>query len=74
MATGARWRTDGVGRWHTSAIPVADEATVLTPDDMLAGDHPLSRPGTAPQRILVFDDDHYYLGGVLAERLAKARA
>ncbi len=70
VATGARWRIDGVGRWHTKAIPVTDDAIVLTPDDMLAGDHPLNRPGTAPQRILVFDDDHYYLGGVLAELLA----
>src|SRR6476646_1810850 len=71
VATGARWRTDGVGRWHTSAIPIEDEASVLTPDDLLAGDHPLQRPGAAPQRILVFDDDHYYLGGVLAELLAR---
>ncbi len=71
VATGARWRADGVGRWHTSAIPVAAAATVLTPDDILARDHPVSRPGTAPQRVLVFDDDHYYLGGVLAERLVK---
>src|SRR5512132_1620736 len=22
VATGARWRTDGVGRWHTSAIRI----------------------------------------------------
>ncbi|HYB87072.1 MAG TPA: NAD(P)-binding protein [Streptosporangiaceae bacterium] len=72
VATGARWRADGVGRWHTSPIPVAEDANVLTPDDLLAGDHPLSRPGTAPRRILVFDDDHYYLGGVLAELLARA--
>ncbi len=71
VATGARWRIDGVGRWHTSAIPVTDDATVLTPDEMLTGDHPLSRPGTARQRILVFDDDHYYLGGVLAEQIAR---
>jgi len=70
VATGARWRKDGVGRWHTSAIPVAAQASVLTPDDLLAGDHPLQQSGTAPQRILVFDDDHYYLGGVLAELLA----
>jgi dimethylamine/trimethylamine dehydrogenase len=70
VATGARWRQDGVGRWHTSAIPVAAQASVLTPDDLLAGDHPLQRSGTAPRRILVFDDDHYYLGGVLAELLA----
>ena len=71
VATGARWRTDGVGRWHTSAIPVSADAIVLTPDDILARDHPVGRPGTAPQRVLVFDDDHYYLGGVLAELLAR---
>ncbi len=71
VATGARWRDDGVGRWHTSALPIDPDAVVLTPDDLLAGDHPLLRPGTAPQRILVFDDDHYYLGGVLAELLAR---
>jgi dimethylamine/trimethylamine dehydrogenase len=71
VATGARWRDDGVGRWHTSAIPVADGASVLTPDDLLTGAHPLGRPGSAPRRVLVFDDDHYYLGGVLGELLAK---
>jgi dimethylamine/trimethylamine dehydrogenase len=71
VATGSRWRSDGIGRWHTSAIPIADGATVLTPDDLLAGAHPLGRTGTPPQEILVFDDDHYYLGGVLAELLAR---
>ncbi|MGH3190555.1 MAG: FAD-dependent oxidoreductase [Streptosporangiaceae bacterium] len=71
VATGALWRSDGVGRWHTSAIPVEGGAVVLTPDDLLAGDHPLLLPGAAPRRVLVFDDDHYYLGGVLAELLAR---
>jgi dimethylamine/trimethylamine dehydrogenase len=71
VATGARWRGDGVGRWHAGAIPVAGDAVVLTPDDLLAGDHPVQRPGAAPRRIVVFDDDHYYLGGVLAELLAR---
>jgi dimethylamine/trimethylamine dehydrogenase len=71
VATGARWRADGVGRWHANAIPIADEASVLTPDDLLTGAHPLGRPGTAPRAILVFDDDHYYLAGVLAELLAR---
>jgi dimethylamine/trimethylamine dehydrogenase len=71
VATGARWRNDGVGRWHTSAIPVADGARVLTPDDLLTGAHPLGRPGAAPGKVLVFDDDHYYLGGVLSELLAR---
>ena len=71
VATGASWRGDGVGRWHTSAIPVFAEAVVLTPDDLLGGDHFLLRPGGAPRRVLVFDDDHYYMGGVLAELLAR---
>lgn len=71
VATGARWRNDGVGRWHTSAIPVAVGTAILTPDDLLTGAHPLGQTGTPPQRILVFDDDHYYLGGVLAELLAR---
>jgi dimethylamine/trimethylamine dehydrogenase len=71
VATGARWRADGIGRWHTSAIPASEGAVVLTPDDVLAGTHPLTAPGAATRRVLIFDDDHYYLGGVLAELLAK---
>ncbi len=71
VATGARWRADGVGRWHASAIPADADAVVLTPDDLLSGSHELSRPGTAPQHVLVFDDDHFYLGGILAELLAQ---
>jgi dimethylamine/trimethylamine dehydrogenase len=70
VATGARWRADGIGRWHASAISADEDALVLTPDDLLAGGHPLARPGVSPQQILIFDDDHYYLGGVLAELLA----
>jgi dimethylamine/trimethylamine dehydrogenase len=64
VATGASWRRDGVGRWHTHPMPVAGSLPVLTPDDLMAGERP---PGS---RVLVFDDDHYYLGGVLAELLA----
>jgi dimethylamine/trimethylamine dehydrogenase len=63
VATGARWRADGVGRYHTRPISL-DLADVLTPDDLFSG----KRPGG--DRVLVFDDDHYYLGGALAELLA----
>ena len=63
VATGARWRADGVGRRHTRPIPLGG-VEVLTPDDLLAG----AAPGG--QRVLLFDDDHYYLGGALAELLA----
>lgn len=64
VATGAGWRADGVGRWNHRPIPIAEGADVLTPDDILSGTRP------AGTRVVIFDDDHYYLGGVLAELLA----
>jgi dimethylamine/trimethylamine dehydrogenase len=64
IATGARWRHDGVGRWHTRAMEIAEGADVLSPDDVMAGARPRG------QRVVVFDDDHYYMGGVIAELLA----
>jgi dimethylamine/trimethylamine dehydrogenase len=64
VATGAAWRRDGVGRWHTHPIPAEGSPQILTPDDLMAGQRP------AGSRVLVFDDDHYYLGAVLAELLA----
>ncbi|MBU8817221.1 oxidoreductase [Mycolicibacterium goodii] len=64
VATGAGWRTDGVGRWHTKPLEIADGAEVLSPDDIMAGKRPRGR------RVVVFDDDHYYMGGVIAELLA----
>jgi dimethylamine/trimethylamine dehydrogenase len=65
IATGASWRRDGVGRFHTQAFEIADGADVLNPDDVMAGARPRG------QRVVVFDDDHYYMGGVIAELLAK---
>ena len=64
IATGATWRHDGVGRWHTKPIEISDSAEVLSPDDILTGSRPRG------SRVVVFDDDHYYLGGVIAELLA----
>jgi len=61
IATGSVWRKDGVGR--DSGFPVAgfDGPTVFTPDDIMAGRDPEAGP------IIIWDDDHYYMGGVLAE-------
>jgi dimethylamine/trimethylamine dehydrogenase len=63
VATGSRWRGDGVGRRHPRPIPV-DGVAVLTPDDLFEG----ARPNG--EQVLIYDDDHYYLGGALAELLA----
>ncbi len=64
IATGARWRADGVGHHHTRPMPVAPDAEVLTPDDLMDGRLPEGK------RVLLWDDDHYYMAGVLAELLA----
>jgi dimethylamine/trimethylamine dehydrogenase len=64
VATGSTWRADGIGRRILAPIAVAPETVVLTPDDLMAGARPAGRS------VLIFDDDHYYMGGVLAELLA----
>jgi dimethylamine/trimethylamine dehydrogenase len=65
VATGAMWRSDGVGRSSRTLIPVSGGVEVLTPDDLMGG------ASLAPGRVLVYDDDQIYLGGVLAQHLRK---
>ena len=65
VATGARWRRDGVGHRWTRPMPIADGARVLSPDDVMDG---TTLP--AGRRVVVWDDDHYYMGGLMAEVLA----
>ena len=65
IATGAVWRRDGVGRDSGFALQGFDEPGIFTPDDIMAGRLP-SDP------VVIFDDDHYYMGGVLAERCRAA--
>jgi dimethylamine/trimethylamine dehydrogenase len=65
VATGATWRRDGVAHYHTLPMPVATDADVLTPDDLMAGKRP------AGKTVTLYDDDHYYMGGVLAELLQR---
>ncbi len=67
IATGARWRRDGVGRWNSTPIPALHAESTLTPDDLMRGAQPRGN-------VTVFDDDHYYMGPVLACLLAKSGA
>ena len=62
LATGARWQKSGVGRWHEEPIEGSDRGTVFTPDDVMDG-------CTISGSVVIFDDDHYYMGGVLAEKM-----
>ena len=63
VATGSHWRKDGLGRAHTTTpIPGWDAPHVVTPNDVFAG-------AAVAGPVVVFDDDHYTLGGALAEKL-----
>jgi len=61
IATGSAWRRDGVGRDSGFPVPGFDAANVYTPDDIMTG------PDPEGGSVIVWDDDHYYMGGVLAE-------
>jgi dimethylamine/trimethylamine dehydrogenase len=66
LATGASWRRDGIGRSNTRPIRGFDRAGgIFTPEDVMNGVR-LGGP------VIVFDDDHYYLGAILAEKLRAA--
>jgi len=85
LATGAAFRRDGKGRSVHHPIPGARPSTALrqaqgggsghipnifTPDDIMDGIIP--EGGNLPTgRVILYDDDHFYLGGVLAELLAQ---
>jgi dimethylamine/trimethylamine dehydrogenase len=64
VATGSTWRADGVARQHVVPMPINAQTPIFTPDDLMAGRIPSGR-------VVVFDDDHYYMGGVLAELCAQ---
>ena len=62
IATGARWRDDGIGRNQWEPIEGHELQHVFTPEDVMNGT-------ILKGRVLIYDDDHYYMGSVLAELL-----
>ena len=64
VATGAVWKRDGLGRTLWKPILGCDLPKVFTPDDLMDGELPSGK-------VAIYDDDHYYMGGVLAELLAQ---
>ncbi|TGQ77763.1 NADH:flavin oxidoreductase [Mesorhizobium sp. M8A.F.Ca.ET.207.01.1.1] len=64
IATGSTWRRDGVARAHVVPMPIDGAMPVYTPDDLMDGKVPSGK-------VVLFDDDHYYMGGVLAELMAR---
>jgi len=62
LATGASWRRDGVGVTSRKPISGVHKGRIYTPDDITAAVFPEGR-------VLVYDDEHGYLGGVIAHYL-----
>ncbi len=64
IATGSYWRRDGVGLY--TEVPIRDfgpAEQIYTPDDILS-----DRLPAGPT--IVYDDDHYYMANIIAEKLA----
>jgi len=66
LATGARWRSDGSGRFRQSAFDGCEHENVISVERIMQGFVP-----DGP--VVVYDDEHYYLGGALALQLAAER-
>ena len=69
LATGSAWRRDGVGRTHLIPVPGLDATRIVSPDDIFARANALSE--LPDGNVVVFDDDQYYLAGVLAEMIQR---
>lgn len=61
LAIGSHWRRDGVGTNRHEPIEICDNKNIYTPDDIFRG-------ALIEGDILIYDDDHYFMGGVLAEK------
>ncbi len=64
VATGAKWRVDGVARMHVVPMLYAGILPVFTGEDIMEGRMP-------SDRIVVLDDAHYHIGGVLDDVAAQ---
>ena len=60
IATGSEWRRDGLGNHLRAALEIPLAKNIYTPDDIFNG---VEIQGD----ILIYDDDHYYMAGALAE-------
>ena len=65
IATGSKWRTDFTGIHHRHPIQNVPEEMIAPPEMVFGGEIPKGK-------VLIFDDDHYYMGSAIAEHLAAA--
>ena len=64
LATGSKWRNDMVGSNQLSPIATPASVRVLTPDD-------ITGVAKFSGNVVVYDDEHNYMGSLMAEVAAK---
>ncbi|HWT61372.1 MAG TPA: NAD(P)-binding protein [Ochrobactrum sp.] len=69
IATGARWRNDGVGRVHRDPLDYLAEGATIGVNALLENG---VKAFTNDGPVVVFDDDRYYMASVLAELIASS--
>jgi dimethylamine/trimethylamine dehydrogenase len=65
IATGAKWASDAIGRHSDTGFGIAN------PDMILNAETVLDEISISARKIVIYDDDHYYLGSVIALELCK---
>ena len=65
IATGATWRADGRGRFRFEPLDGHPHERMISPDAVMDG-------ASVEGPVVVYDDDHFYLGGLIAETLRLA--
>ena len=63
ICTGSTWYRNGLGFNLKEPIPIHENSSIYTPDDIMAGKLPKGK------NVLIWDDDHYYMANVIAELL-----
>lgn len=64
LATGATWRTDGVGSSCFTPV-LSNNSRVWSPDDIMQA----NLDETPSTTFVVYDDDHFYMASVIAEHV-----
>ncbi|MEM8496522.1 MAG: FAD-dependent oxidoreductase [Pseudomonadota bacterium] len=70
LATGARWRDDGVGRSLATTNYSDDSSLLFSVNSVLAGQIP--SPQASEEPVIIYDDDGYYMAAVIALRIRRA--
>ena len=65
VATGAKWAEDALGRHSDIGFEKTDDRMIFGAERILSGEK------IHGNRIVIYDDDHYYMGSVIALHLSK---